>query len=384
MLRDAFPRCYALAVLKEGTLSDFGHWKGLNWVWTIRTRPLLFGWEEDQWNMFSTFLVCLFVCNNCKDTIAWSANPNGLFTVGSFSRALEDASVKKYNIPQLLWKGFCPPKIDLFMWQLWRGKIVVRELLLKFGMINIPDKECPLCSSGVESLDHFFLKCSWSLLLWRSCMNWWGVQFCINNSVQQWMEAWCGLCPGFKHERSWNSLFCAIVWSIWEVRNKCIFENEEPNVVKATEVVKFRVVWWFKHLGKRSTDVIQLLLLNVKDCCVDSMITKKKIILDWNPPAEEHFKFNVDGSVLSKSGPAGAGGVLRDFNGNILCLFSCHLGWLDSNADEIWAIKVALGLCISNLWWVIRSLLFGAAWFAAALGFRSAVWVSESFLLWLW
>ncbi|KAK2635837.1 hypothetical protein Ddye_030629 [Dipteronia dyeriana] len=79
------------------------------------------------------------------------------------------------------------------------------------------------------------------------------------------------------------------------------------------------------------------------------MITKKKIILDWNPPAEEHFKFNVDGSVLGKLGPAGAGGVLRDFNEKILCLFSCNLGCLDSNAAEIWAIKVALGLCISNV-----------------------------------
>ncbi|KAK2654416.1 hypothetical protein Ddye_014272 [Dipteronia dyeriana] len=79
------------------------------------------------------------------------------------------------------------------------------------------------------------------------------------------------------------------------------------------------------------------------------MITKKKIILDWNPPAEVHFKFNVDGSVLGKPEPAGAGGVLRDFNGKILCLFSCHLGCLVSNAAEIWVIKVALGLCISNV-----------------------------------
>ncbi|KAK2641064.1 hypothetical protein Ddye_022827 [Dipteronia dyeriana] len=79
------------------------------------------------------------------------------------------------------------------------------------------------------------------------------------------------------------------------------------------------------------------------------MITKKKIILDWNPPAEDHFKFNVDGSVIGKPGTASAGGVLRDFNGKILCLFSFHLGCLDSNAVEIWAIKVALGLCISNV-----------------------------------
>ncbi|KAK2654188.1 hypothetical protein Ddye_014044 [Dipteronia dyeriana] len=195
-LRDVFLRCYALAVLKEGIISDFSYWEGFNCVWNIRTRRLLFGWEKDQWHLFSTFLECIFVRNHIRDTIAWSMNSNGLFT----------------------------------------------------------------------------------------------------------------------------------------------------NVVKASEVVKFWVVWWFKHMGKGSMDAIQTMLLNVKEFCVDSMISKKKIIFDWNPPAEDQFKFNVDGSVLGKPRPTGAGGVLREFNGKILCLFSYHLGILDSNAAEIWAIKVALGL----------------------------------------
>ena len=68
---------------------------------------------------------------------------------------------------------------------------------------------------------------------------------------------------------------------------------------------------------------------------------KKNKILD-------NLKFNVDGSVKGKPGLADIGGVLRDSNGKILCLFSYYMGILDSNAAEIWAVKRAVDLCLSN------------------------------------
>ncbi|KAK3220760.1 hypothetical protein Dsin_014730 [Dipteronia sinensis] len=310
-LRDAFPRCQVLAILKDGVIRDFGNWLGTNWVWNIRNRRPLFGWEEDQWKVFSTFLKCIPVRNNCRDTIAWSANSNGLFTLGSFKIALEDASVNEDSIPKLLWRGLCPPKIEC---GIFRSSL--SQLLLVFVDVEVV--------YGVV-----------------------GVYYCLNNYVKLWLEAWMGLCPAYKHERAWNSLFCAIVWTIWEVRNQLVFEDIEPNVVKASYVVKFQVVWWFRHLGKGSMDAFQTLLLNVKEFCVDSMKTKKKRILDWNPPAVNHLKFNVDGSILGKPGPTGVGGLLRDFNEKILCLFSFHLGFLDSNAAKIWTVKTALDLCLS-------------------------------------
>ncbi|KAK2637742.1 hypothetical protein Ddye_025537 [Dipteronia dyeriana] len=275
-LKDAFLRCHALAVLKNGTENNFGFWVESNWVWNIPTRRPLIGWEEDQWQLFLTFLDCFKVHKNRRDSIAWSVNTNGLFSVGTFRRSLEDAFVDEDIIPKLLWKGICPPKANLFMWQLWKGKIMVRELLFKYGMTFLPNLECPLCNSCVESIDHLFLNCFWSSLLWRMCMEWWGVQCCLNNSVKLWLEEWSGLCPAFKHERAWNSLFCAIIWSIWESKNKRVFDNIEPNVLKVYDVVKFRVVWWLKYLGKGSSDAIQSLLINVKDFCIEPLAEEEK------------------------------------------------------------------------------------------------------------
>ncbi|KAK2662605.1 hypothetical protein Ddye_001179 [Dipteronia dyeriana] len=294
-----------------------------------KNKALLAKWMWRKWGMVNFWSEIKVDDRRLKDalprdTIVWSVNSDGLFTVGSFRRSLEDALVDVLLIPKLLWKGLCPPKVDVFMWQLRKGRIIVKELLIKF-------------------------------VLWRLYMNWWGVQCCLNNSVKLWLEEWSGLCPAFQHERAWNSLFCAIAWSIWESGNNSVFENIELDVVKVSEVVKFRVVWWFKNFGKGSTEAIQSLLINFKDFCIDHVKTKKNRILDWKPPTDGKLKFNVDRSILGKSGPAGVGGVLRDSNWKILCLFSYHLGTMASNEAEIMAIKIAVGLFSSNLMEIVKN-----------------------------
>ncbi|KAK3211007.1 hypothetical protein Dsin_015713 [Dipteronia sinensis] len=114
------------------------------------------------------------------------------------------------------------------------------------------------------------------------------------------------------------------------------------------EWAEIQIVWWFKHLGKGSMDSIDALLRNVHELCVDHKKMKKSILADWIPPRANTLKFNVDGSVRGKPGPAGIGGVLRDSNGKVLCLFSQFVGILDSNAAELWAIKNVVDLCLSS------------------------------------
>ncbi|KAK2651313.1 hypothetical protein Ddye_018802 [Dipteronia dyeriana] len=114
-------------------------------------------------------------------------------------------------------------------------------------------------------------------------------------------------------------------------------------------MVKFRIVWWFKHLGKGSQDSVQALLLNFKELCVESSKKSRHRIQDWIPPSGDNLKFNVDGSSRGKPGPAGIGGVLRDSYGKILCLFSFYVGIADSNSTEILAVRKAIELVTTNI-----------------------------------
>ncbi|KAK3220120.1 hypothetical protein Dsin_014090 [Dipteronia sinensis] len=74
----------------------------------------------------------------------------------------------------------------------------------------------------------------------------------------------------------------------------------------------------------------------------------RRVSTAWLPPALNTLKFNVDESALGKPGPAGIGGVLRDFKGNVLCSFSLFIGVHESNTMEIKAIQKACALCVYN------------------------------------
>ncbi|KAK3195553.1 hypothetical protein Dsin_026863 [Dipteronia sinensis] len=266
----------------------------------------------------------------------------------SFRRELEKTLTETELAPKFLWKGIYPPKIEIFLWQLWKGKIFVKEVLNRYGMGNLPDLECPLCHKEIESIDHLFTQCSWSMVLWQTCMSWWDVSYCMSPSTTEWLEGWYGLCPANNQKRVWCSMFCAIVWTIWEARNQVVFEGKEKDVQQASDLVKIRIVWWFKYLGKGSPENVDSLLRNVKELCVDQKKMKKIEIADWNPPRNGHLKFNVDGSSKGKPEPSGIGGVLRDSNGKVLYLFSYYMGILDSNVAELMAIKRAVEMCYSN------------------------------------
>lgn len=150
------------------------------------------------------------------------------------------------------------------------------------------------------------------------------------------------------NERAWCFLLYATVWTIWQFRNLLVFEGKDPNLEQAADMVKFRIAWWFKHLNRGSKDSVAALYRNLDCLCMDYKRVKRKSIADWIPPMLDSLKFNVDGSSRGKPSPAGIGGVLRDSNGKVLYLFSVFLGIFDSNVAELFAIKKAVDLCLSN------------------------------------
>ncbi|KAK3210490.1 hypothetical protein Dsin_015196 [Dipteronia sinensis] len=113
-------------------------------------------------------------------------------------------------------------------------------------------------------------------------------------------------------------------------------------------MVKLRVVWWFKHYGKGSKEPVSSLIRNIKEFCVDHKKSEKVKVQEWIPPADNVLKFNVDGSVKGKNGPAGIGGVLRDSRGKILCTFSSYVGIQEPNTTELLAIQKAVDMVMSK------------------------------------
>ncbi|KAK2662636.1 hypothetical protein Ddye_001210 [Dipteronia dyeriana] len=133
-LKVAFLRIFVLAVNQEGFISELGKWIQLKWEWVVTLRGDPFDYEVNQWNCFKKCLEGIMVWKDIEDTVAWKFSSSGLFFVSSFRNKLEDFTgclTSNFSLP---WKGLCPPKIELFTWQLLKGRVLVTDVLQKFGM----------------------------------------------------------------------------------------------------------------------------------------------------------------------------------------------------------------------------------------------------------
>ena len=128
-------------------------------------------------------------------------------------------------------------------------------------------------------------------------MGWWGVSCCINSNIIAWLDGWNGFCPSSLMKRAWSIVFFAVVWTIWECRNDVVFRGTKADFCLALDSIKFRVALWFKNHGCGSEIDLTLLMLDLKDRCVEKLPFKVKKVSAWSPPKDNDLVFNVDGSA---------------------------------------------------------------------------------------
>lgn len=94
---------------------------------------------------------------------------DGMFSVRSFRFSLEGQPEVMSGEAGLLCKGVCPPKVQIFVCQLVRGRVLVKDLLYRFGMRSITDWDYSMCLKDNESIDHLFLYYDWAWKVWMDC-----------------------------------------------------------------------------------------------------------------------------------------------------------------------------------------------------------------------
>ena len=128
-----------------------------------------------------------------------------------------------------------------------------------------------------------------------------------------------------------------------------VFKGLVAEVEMFSDLVRFRVAWWFKHHSRGSVEPVTVLVENLEICCDEVRKKRDKKGMEWELPVGENLKFNTDGSYLREQGRAGIGGVLRNSKGEVLCSFSEFVGNVEAATAELLAIQKAMVLCVSNL-----------------------------------
>ncbi|CAL5365331.1 unnamed protein product [Camellia sinensis] len=265
-LRSEFPRLFSLSVEKEGSLQFFYHRKGPGSDWKLAFRRSLLAWEEEEVHRLNVLLAEVPNLNPItEDHCLWRASNSGVFSVASMWKRLELANGPTVPITKFLWKNAAPPKAQFFTWLAWKGRLKTAEFMQRIGAIpaNVSPL-CVFCKAEVETINHVLLLCPLVWKLWSALVNWWEVQWATPGSVAILLDWWSGMKFRKKEFNIWKVVPLAMLWSLWKLRNECLFNNGSADFAQVVELLKVRIALWIKSYVKGVNYNVHDIVANLK------------------------------------------------------------------------------------------------------------------------
>ncbi|CAM8979776.1 unnamed protein product [Rhodiola kirilowii] len=254
-LKCQYPKLYLLTEQSQAKVGEMGCWVDGVWHWQLTFRRTLYQWEEEQRRELIEGLCHLKLKSQEDDRVVWAFTPDGRFTTNSLMRAAVTLRAKKKkwdHMPLKLWSGIAPPKVEMLVWRTYLDSLPTKMTLCRRRVLRREqDLQCVLCGGDQESTDHLLIQCVWSGRLWACCYRWWGERWSSPESVKILLESWEDRGRPRAANRLKKTMCYAILWSIWEERNRRCFQNQKRSVEEVVELVKARVAWWVKY---RSTN----------------------------------------------------------------------------------------------------------------------------------
>nr|GEX21480.1 RNA-directed DNA polymerase, eukaryota [Tanacetum cinerariifolium] len=130
VLKDVFPRLYALEVYKK---------------------------VYAQLDILS-YMVREIGLVPMSDRYIWSLEGSGDFSVASIRKVIDDKFLPNVS-SKTRWVKYVPIKVNILAWKVKMDALPVRFNLSR-RVIDIGSIVCPVCESGVETASHMFFKCS--------------------------------------------------------------------------------------------------------------------------------------------------------------------------------------------------------------------------------
>ncbi|WCJ39165.1 DNAse I-like superfamily protein [Euphorbia peplus] len=244
-----------------------------------------------------------------NDICFWQPASNGVFTLKLFYSWMQSEPINPPGF-KLIWRTSIPPSHSMVCWRAFLGYLPTHDSLRRRG-IPITSR-CSLCSNAMETQDHMFVHCTFSQEIWRSISSLFGRNIDSSRSLSGLIIAAESHRFSSQIQHLWFSAVVNAIWVIWFTRNKCIFEEERPNISMA-----LRRLWAFireaDSLNKGATwnSIIELQILQALHLQVRSHRAPHILPVRWMNPSSGWWKVNTDASVTGSPGPAGCGGVFR-------------------------------------------------------------------------
>ena len=143
-----------------------------------------------------------------------------------------------------VWCMVAPPKVEMLVWFMVLGKLNTKDHLAWLNIINNDTMCCVLCNNHEESIEHLFFSCKYAWQLWCTCFKKWMVNWAMLVDARSAFESWIVLKLSKSQRKQWCVCFFAMIWSVWEARNKIIFYKQASGIDRCTAILWQRWQVW--------------------------------------------------------------------------------------------------------------------------------------------
>ncbi|XP_072088097.1 uncharacterized protein [Arachis hypogaea] len=146
--------------------------------------------------------------------------------------AVLSEEITSYSFTSAIWRGFVPPRIELFSWFVLVERVNTMERLCRLGVIDQHDNMCVLCCKSVEFAFHLFIACELTWQVWCVWLYAFGRTWTMPGTLKQHFESWTNDSQRKNERKRWFMGFFAVPWTIWLERNGRVFNNQALGMVE--------------------------------------------------------------------------------------------------------------------------------------------------------
>ena len=116
-----------------------------------------------------------------------------------------------------IWRASVPLKVAFFAWEASWEKVLTLDQFQRRG--HFLTNRCFLCLSEVETVDHLFLHCAKTWVLWNLLFSLFGVAWILSCSMKKTLLGWHGAFMGKVRKKAWQMAPLCLFWKVWKERN---------------------------------------------------------------------------------------------------------------------------------------------------------------------
>ena len=246
-LKTAFPRLYSISLDKGRKVGEVGIWEGEEWRWRLNWRRNRFVWEDQQEEQLIRSLVNTSLNREIQDQKVWNGEE---FSVKNAYECLSNyATSNDKDVFELLWLAKAVPKVLITAWRALLGRLPTKVNLSRRGVV-VNDNICVLCLDKEESNQHLFMECKIAYQVWNYCLRWFGVLGAQHCNLKYHFESFHLVHMNSKQNMVWKGVWAAVVWSIWDHRNRVIFNQGKVDAEEIFQMAQLKAWFCLKYRTK--------------------------------------------------------------------------------------------------------------------------------------